>query len=299
MLKIKGLKLPMIADEIVTGNVFFVDSGGSKTLDDPNYGGDPEKTFATIDYAIGQCTANNGDYIIVMPGHTETTTAAADTVFDVAGVTVIGIGNGNDRPTITFGTSTLTDWDITAANIRISNIRFTVAVDSPAALIDVGAAQFQLDKCQFLGTASYQPDIWVDLDANADYCKILNNEFIDATAGAASAVKIAAALTDLEIAKNRFWGDYSDACVHNPTGNVATQLNIHHNIMTNLQAGDHCIELVSACTGVIAYNTVNNTSLAAAGGATAIDPGSCFCIENYGSDGVGDVSGVLNPAVDS
>ena len=79
---------------------------------------------------------------------------------------------------------------------------------------------------------------------------------------------------------------------------MATTLRIQNNILTNLQSGDHAIELVSACTGVIAYN-VGNSTLAAAATRTAIDPGSCYCIENYGSDGVGDVNGVLNPAADA
>ena len=55
-----------------TGNVFFVKSTGPNAADDPGHGKSPSKPFATIDYAVGQCTASNNDFIWVMPGHVET-----------------------------------------------------------------------------------------------------------------------------------------------------------------------------------------------------------------------------------
>ena len=62
------------------GNVFWVDSGAGSNGNKGTFA----RPFATIDYAIGQCTANNGDLIMVMPGHTETVTAAAGIAVDVA-----------------------------------------------------------------------------------------------------------------------------------------------------------------------------------------------------------------------
>ena len=51
-----------------TGSIFFVDS---VTGSNGNSGADSDHPFATIDYAIGKCTANKGDHILVMPGHNE------------------------------------------------------------------------------------------------------------------------------------------------------------------------------------------------------------------------------------
>ena len=56
--------------------------------------------FATIDYAIGKCTANRGDIIMVMPGSTETITTDGGIAVDVAGVAIIGLWNGTQRPKI-------------------------------------------------------------------------------------------------------------------------------------------------------------------------------------------------------
>ena len=101
------------------GDIWFVDSGSATGSDAVGYGRNPDQPFATLDYAIGQCTANNGDVIICKAGHTESVAAAADLVFDVAGVTVIFQGNGTNRATIDFGTDAAADMDVTAANVTL------------------------------------------------------------------------------------------------------------------------------------------------------------------------------------
>jgi len=70
-----GLQLVQAALN-TTGNIFYVDSGNSSAVDYSGAGTSKTKPFKTVDYAIGQCTANNGDVIIVMPGHAESYTAA-------------------------------------------------------------------------------------------------------------------------------------------------------------------------------------------------------------------------------
>src|SRR3990167_8953647 len=79
---------------IFGGNIYWVNSNtGANTGK-----GTRERPFATLDYAIGRCTANNGDIIMVMPNHAETITGAGGLTFDVAGITVIGMGSYNNRP---------------------------------------------------------------------------------------------------------------------------------------------------------------------------------------------------------
>jgi len=78
------------------GNQFYVDSGvGSNSNDGLTWA----TAFATIDYAIGKCTANNADIIWVAPGHVETITGTS-IVADIAGISVIGIGTGSLKPQI-------------------------------------------------------------------------------------------------------------------------------------------------------------------------------------------------------
>lgn len=86
------------------GQVFWVDSGGP--------GGDAgngtyHRPFKTIDYAIGRCTASNGDVIICKAGHAETLTTASDITCDVAGVTIMAASGavGALRPALTFSST--------------------------------------------------------------------------------------------------------------------------------------------------------------------------------------------------
>jgi len=86
-----------------TGNYWFVDSGSANASDAAGYGQNPDAPVATIDYAIGLATASNGDVIVVMPGHAETLTTEGAITADVAGVRILGLGIGRDRPTLTWG----------------------------------------------------------------------------------------------------------------------------------------------------------------------------------------------------
>lgn len=274
------------------GTIYYVCSTNGR--DGSGAGLTTQLPFATIDYAIGRCTASKGDRIYVLPGHAES--VAADIDLDVAGVSIIGLGNGENRPVVTFITSDAAKLDIDAANCRVRNIVFKNDIDSQVVVIDIDGAGTTIEDCELLEGSSKQ--FLIGIDIGADRCTVARNYIKSVAVGANSGIKISAAVDRPTITDNEVFGDFADAAIHNPTSAVATRVRIDRNVLTNLQSGDHAIELVSACTGVINYNIVNST-LAAAATKTAIDPGSCYCNENYGSDAVGDVSGVPNPVVDS
>ncbi len=130
----------------VTGNIWFVDSGLSTGADASGYGQNPDAPFLTLDYAIGAATANNGDYIFLMPGHAETLTTAGDVAIDKAGLTIIGIGEGADRPTFTFSSSdNSASILITAASTTIKNIIGVCGDDGLTNPFHVQAADCTLD----------------------------------------------------------------------------------------------------------------------------------------------------------
>jgi len=128
-----------------TGAVWFVDDSGSNG----NSGTDSDNPFATIDYAIGQCTANKGDTIIVMPGHTEDISAAAGIALDVAGVSIVGLGNGGDRPTITYSATDST-FAVSAAACTVKNIMFEAGIADVVVGITLSAAAhyFTMEACE-------------------------------------------------------------------------------------------------------------------------------------------------------
>ncbi len=98
--------------------------------------------FSTIDYAIGRCTANRGDVIYAMPGHSETVStggASPSVNFDVAGVTLIGLGYGSDRAKFRL-TAAAAHIEIGAASVTWINMRVVAAFADVAQAIDIVAA---------------------------------------------------------------------------------------------------------------------------------------------------------------
>lgn len=201
---------------IITGNVYFVDSGSSQAADEPSHGKSPDRPFATMDYANGKCTANNGDVVIVMPGHTETVTAAGGLDLDTAGVTWVGIGNGSDRPTINFTTATTADMDVDAANITMVNFLFTGGIDALAGPIDINAADFRMIDCETRDVTGQATDFIVT-DANAD--RLYIEDWVHrgaAAAGADTAISIVGG-DNITIIPKFIDGNFAVAAIENVT----------------------------------------------------------------------------------
>lgn len=118
------------------GEILFVHSGTG--TDAAGNGRNPDAPLATIDYAIGLCTADKGDVIYVMPGHNEGLGDAQITV-DVAGVSIIGLGRGALRPRIDFDHANASI-DVAANGCTLKNLVLLPSVTAVAIGIDVNAA---------------------------------------------------------------------------------------------------------------------------------------------------------------
>lgn len=237
------------------GNAFWVDSGTGLSGD-----GTLTRPYATIDEAIGKCTANNGDIILVKPGHTEAVTAASGIDFDVAGVTVVGFGSGSDRPTITFGTAITADMDIDAANVTLSNLLFVNGIDNLTAPIDVNAANFTMIDCETRdNNASYHCDDFIQTDANADGMTLDGwvHDAYGGKTGASTAVSIVGGNNIVIIPK---WvvGDFGVAAIENVT-TAAVNLQIFGRgdfpaYLRTQNAADVIVTLVATSTGRVGPN---------------------------------------------
>jgi hypothetical protein len=122
---------------VPSGSVFWVHA--TTGTDGAGYGRNPDAPVATLDYAIGLCTANKGDLIFLMPGHAENIASATGCVLDVAGVRVVGLGYGTLRPTLTLTTADTATISITAANCYIENVLIVSNFLNIAAAVTVGA----------------------------------------------------------------------------------------------------------------------------------------------------------------
>ena len=280
------------------GQVFWVGNsttpvpGGVTGVDAAGSAGDAKHPFATIDYAYSQCTASRNDVVYVLPGHSETYTTAADLALDIAGVRIIGLGNGRNRPSIAVDATAATI-AITAANVSMENFFIDqTGVDAQTQMFDVGAADFVLKDCEILmADSGGQATECIVTDASSSRMKVINCTFRSTNAGANNAISIEGTPDGIEVIGCHIYGDFADACIHNPTGNVATNLKIHDNYLQNDNNGNHAIELVSACTGEIRGNHLVTDAIATAG-----DFGACVNADNwYSDDGATDAAAVPFP----
>lgn len=281
-----------------SGKIFIVGDSGTanlsmlKELFTPDVDGDP-RFFATIDSAVGACTANAGDIILVMPGHTETVIAAGGLDLDVAGITVLGLGNGSNRPTVNFTTATSADVDIDATNVTVENIIFDMTgVDAVAAGIDVNADDFTMRKCRVLmGDSDGQAVVGVLSDTNVDRVSIENCDFYgDTIAGPAAAIRLIGGI-EHKIRHNNIQGSFSQA----PLALVTTApLNVvieHNNLINKVASGTAAIQGVAAMTGVIKFNVMEHATDSLGGWINT--PGNASSFENYGVNALGE-TGILD-----
>jgi hypothetical protein len=148
-------------------------------------------------------------------------------------------------------------------------------LDSVDNMIDVDAAGFQLINCEvFFANATYQADVVIQTDANADRLLVSGCYIHGATtAGTNSAISLVAAaatsLDDVVIEHSMITGDFTNAAIYgNYTG---TALDINNCHILNYQNGDHAIELASTT----AYGVIRNCTLGTNALSTALDPAYC------------------------
>lgn len=235
-----------------TGERFYVDSGASGASDSAGYGKDPDSPFATLDYAVGQCTANNGDIIYAMPGHVETVAAAAGLDLDVAGIKIIGLGHGNSRPQINL-TATGSDIDVDAADVWLENIRITGGVDAVVAAIDVNAARFVMHNC-VTEDVTGQVVAWLVTDANADEMAILDHRHKGAAAAGCTHFANLIGCDGVVFDGLHIDGNFGNAIIE-CTGTAVTDLEVRNVIARHRNSSDVFLkDTVTASTGMIGPN---------------------------------------------
>lgn len=259
------------------GNVFIVDSGDPAGGDVSGYG-TAEHPFATIDYAVGKCTASNGDVIHVLPGHAETVSAAAGLDLDVAGITIVFHGEGNARGSITFGTAVGADMDVDAADITLINPRFVAGIDALTGPIDVNAARFKMIGATWQDATSINTTDCVVADANADDLYIEDFEFVDGDAAGTqkqSFIQIAAA-TRPTLKNIKCTGDFATGIIENGTAWVDAYLD--DLVLDNANASPTvCILLQATSSG-----WCRNSSLRVASGSTGFTAANDMQFDNVG-----------------
>lgn len=283
-------------------NVWFVDSGHAAAVNSTGAGRNPDRPLASVAYAFSSDLVGAGDVVYVMPGHTETIAAAGSITADIAGVQVIGLGWGTNRPLFTWSATDSTI-AVSAASVTFKNIRCAVSIDEVVSMWNITGAYVTLDAVDFEETTSAQAIQFLITTNAADYLVVKNCYHEQVTAPAANSKWIQlVGPQGVRILNNFFHLVFTNAAASiTISGSTAVVGCI---IMGNviIQRGGttqvSAILLVDASTGSYAAN--NRVACTATAITTVIDVGNAgYAGGNYAQNDP-DVSGIVTvPAADS
>lgn len=258
---------------VTNGNYYFVCNRTNANGSDGNEGTSPDMPLATLDRAINLTEANNGDVIIILPGHAETISSNTALNFDVAGITIIGLGVGSSRPTFTLGTANTTRIPVSAANIKISGCIFIGNFLSIATCFLLTVAPgFWVDSCEFRDTSAilgFLSIITTTVSVDADGLQFTNNiRDSVATTTPGPDIVIAGTISRVTVKGNTSW--------HRSASNNVAALIAHGALVVNdLDCGFNKIFSVNTdtATGALLLTTSATT------GSGLIYNNYCACLD--------------------
>jgi len=242
---------------LITGQIFVVGASTVANVDIARqiFGTSPNgkiRFHETIANAIAQCTASAGDVIYVLPGHTETVTSAI--AVNVAGVSIIGLGQGMLRPTMT-GNGTIDVFNVTAANVTIENIGFPAPeTDNQTSDINVAAAGCTIRNTYHIGsqTAKNKTDI-ITVASGGDDILVEGVRAYNTVVDCVSWLSLEAAVARPVIRDCVIMGQFSTAVLMDEA--TATLATIQRNIFKNTKAATAVVTFATGnSTGVMSFN---------------------------------------------
>jgi hypothetical protein len=239
------------------GKVFWVYNGATGLLPGQRGGSDGNKgtfdsPFSTLDYAVSQCVANRGDIIFIKPGHAETIATATALAIDVAGVAVVGLGQGSNRPTFNL-TATTSTIAMSAANCTFWNCLVTGGVDAIVAVFTISAADCNL-QLNYRDVTGQCTDC-VLTTAAADRLYIDVNDYDGATAAGTNAGIAIVGGDHIEITGRYMDGNFAVGGIDIRT-TATTDLFVHDfkYFRTRNAADIFIIDTITASTGQVGPN---------------------------------------------
>lgn len=295
------------------GQVFWVYNGSivdvSQSVGSDDNRGSFDLPFATIDYAIGQCTSGRGDIIFVKPGHAETLSVAAAITADRANVAIVGLGAGAARPTLTFDTTAAATIAINSPGVAFKNfVLLANFADIVAPFTLTTAADFTLEACEIRSVAANMNFLnIVDTDTatgNANGLTLLSNLWVEPDLATLQMVKMDGSNERVTISDNLVnigAQNNTPALMAIAAGKVISDLDCARNLVYRLNTDSATGALLittnqTTNTGWVRNNLVQHADTAAEVLVTASAGFGLF--ENRAS-GVAGASGYLLPSADS
>lgn len=243
--------------------------------------------FPTLMLALAKTVSDRGDSILIANNHDETVIGAAGILVATNGVSIIGLGNGADRPTITFTTAVAASFNITGAEVMIKNLQFTNGIDAQTAMINITGTDAQFVNCEFdTNTGTTGTILGVLTGATSDRVSFQNCRFIGpaTNTGTTTTAQIQyESAVDMQVVGCYFTGKMTQSIL-NVTGTVLRGL-IDNNRFV-VATGTKAISVAAASTPFITNNRINVPS-----GTTPIIAAAGFVAGNIYSAAAGVTAG--------
>ena len=216
----------------------------------------------TVEASINKTTANFGDVIYALPGHTEDVTLDNWNA-DVAAVSTIGIGIGATKPTFSFGV-TSSRVNLTAADCSFENMRFTAAVgDVVTAFLHATAAEnSQFIDIEYTASSTFNFINQNTLGAAniSDGCTWVRNYVRTADTGQFALVITAASHNDLKFYNNFVLHNAALPGLLSAAANNLLGLDVKYNFVQTLQT-DGSVGVLVVCSGTASSGNISENHM--------------------------------------
>ena len=242
---------------------------------------------------------------IVMPGHSETITGAGGITLDKAGVSIIGLGRYDARPTFLMDGAATVSGLVTAANVSIENCRFLAGHADINYCFLITAKGCRIADCLFEENTT--DENFVDVihvsaaDNDADGLELINNEINTVDDATVTAIDLLKNISDAKIIGNKITGDFNAtpfAPIYMAVGEIPKNIQIIGNLIHNLHDGDAAVAISVAATAATGWMIGNHCYALDVAGETPFLTGATglYCSQNYYTY-AGTSSGFEYPAI--
>jgi hypothetical protein len=258
----------------------------------------------TLNAGLAMCTGNDGDTVVILPGHTESISVADQMSALVAGTKIIAAGDN----LFTFDTATTATFLVDVDNVVLDGLKFDfTGIDNLAAPITVTGANCRIINCEAVVASATEGCVrGITVSTGANGFKFMYNRFHsvgEADPQTNAIVSIDAAVNNVVIE-----GNYISAATPGDTVGLidvtaaATNVTIKDNSLLQLESTDASDAIVIAdvaATGMVTSNRIRlsedntpNASGLAIGSSAVFGAYNNLCTS-------ANASGVLSPTVDT
>lgn len=267
-----------------------------------------DRLVSTLAAGLARCRTGMGDYVICLPGHSESVTDALMLTNLVAGTTILGVGQGSNKPTFRW-TATGAQWPVSVADVTVRGLKLRLegANGITKAILVTGATSNWIDnEFQVASGATAKATIAFEVGAGADQTTIaLNYWYGTATHNVTDGLKVVAAVDRLRVMNNTmiFSATAANGNIHLTA--AATNTYIANNDLYNTHTSSTATVAVDnvAADGHMCFNnsatTVGTGTAPTSTGIVFAGSNSLFrCNANLATP-TNNTSGITSPVADS